>query len=509
MIKQTYLLQKGGCQTWVKTLVAAAVSLSLIFTPLIRPPTAQAIYTSAVSGNTATLTGDSANDTIIIDVSGVNLQHNRFTAGDAGFNSNLDWDSIQLGDQTLPNTPDVTVNINAGTGNDTIILGTASSPASLLVVHFVVNGQGQTSSDTLIINNSTDASARNVILDSISITGIGGPITYNGIENLQITTGTGNDIINLGGPANSLDGLNTVTLNTGVGTDTLNFNDQGDTNDNTYTLSSSSLQRVVGVIVNYSNVDNLTLNGSPNDDQFNLQGASVPTTLKGDAGRDTFTFGNGVTLFGGTIEGGPGRDTLNYTAYTSTVSVDLALNTATGTGGISSIIDVIGGQGNDTLTGNPSANSLGGGPGDDTYRFLGGWGNDTINEGAGAGNDSLDFSAVTAALTITISSGFNTTTDGVNNATHNANEIENVISGSGNDTFAVDASALTSHSLSLDGGPHPTADRLYFNKAGLNIITSTTTITPAGRQPLFHIRIEQINIIDTRSLYLPIIRKQF
>src|SRR4029453_9138166 len=50
-------------------------------------------YTAILSGTTATLTGSAASDTITISASGGLLSHSRFAAGDAGFNSEFDFNS--------------------------------------------------------------------------------------------------------------------------------------------------------------------------------------------------------------------------------------------------------------------------------------------------------------------------------------------------------------------------------------------------------------------------------
>ena len=72
--------------------------------------------------------------------------------------------------------------------------------------------------------------------------------------------------------------------------------------------------------------------------------------LTGGTGNDSFTFGDTAEIVG-MIDGGSGNNALNYDAYTTPVSVDLAQQTATGTGGAKSIRGVTGGQGIDTLTG--------------------------------------------------------------------------------------------------------------------------------------------------------------
>ena len=66
-----------------------------------------------------------------------------------------------------------------------------------------------------------------------------------------------------------------------------------------------------------------------------------------------------------TIDGGAGFNTLDYRAYTTPASVDLGTGAATGvTGGVRNIENVLGGSGNDVLTGSTADNLLHGGAGD-------------------------------------------------------------------------------------------------------------------------------------------------
>ena len=102
--------------------------------------------------------------------------------------------------------------------------------------------------------------------------------------------------------------------------------------------------------------------------------------LKGGAGADLFVFADGAGITG-MIEGGGGINTLDFSAYTTDVHVNLNAGTATGTGGISNIQNVIGGAGNDALTGDASPNILVGGAGND--HLSGGMGSDTLDGGEG------------------------------------------------------------------------------------------------------------------------------
>ena len=100
-----------------------------------------------------------------------------------------------------------------------------------------------------------------------------------------------------------------------------------------------------------------------------LQGGTGVDILTGNAGDDTLIGGSG----GDTLSGGNGTDTASYTGDTIGVTVDLGAGTATGgdAGGdsFSSIENVIGGSGNDTLAGSTASNLLSGGAGNDVLMY--------------------------------------------------------------------------------------------------------------------------------------------
>ena len=121
---------------------------------------------------------------------------------------------------------------------------------------------------------------------------------------------------------------------------------------------------------------------------------SAIDNLIGAASEDTFVFSPGLWSAGG-IDGGPGTNTLDYSARSTGVSVNLTSGTATGTGGISRIQNVIGGSGNDTITGDSQANVITGGPGRDSIAGGDGDGPDTVVEIRNAG-----FTLTNTGLTI-------------------------------------------------------------------------------------------------------------
>src|SRR4051794_36270434 len=82
-----------------------------------------------VTGDTATLIGSDGNDNIAITVSGANLRHTLPTqaATPGRFNSNLDFDSTQDGDQKLTAAAGRRT-IDGGTGDDIIVGGPNLDP---------------------------------------------------------------------------------------------------------------------------------------------------------------------------------------------------------------------------------------------------------------------------------------------------------------------------------------------------------------------------------------------
>jgi Ca2+-binding RTX toxin-like protein len=102
--------------------------------------------------------------------------------------------------------------------------------------------------------------------------------------------------------------------------------------------------------------------------------------LTGGFYSDVFVFANGAGVTG-VIRGGPGTNTLNYSAWTTGVFVNLATGFATGAGSVQDIQNVTGGYGNDLILGNDLDNLLIGGDGNDV--LSGGAGADTLIGGRG------------------------------------------------------------------------------------------------------------------------------
>jgi hypothetical protein len=113
--------------------------------------------------------------------------------------------------------------------------------------------------------------------------------------------------------------------------------------------------------------------------------------LTGGAGDDLVTFADGKSV-SGVIDGGGGRNTLDFSGYTTAVNVNLQTG-ATNAGGLGGVVhfqDVFGGAGDDVLVGSAAGGILVGNAGDDTITagsgrsvVIGGTGNDALAAGAG------------------------------------------------------------------------------------------------------------------------------
>lgn len=223
-----------------------------------------------------------------------------------------------------------------------------------------------------------------------TITGNGGNDSItSGNEDDSIDGGSGNDTISSSGGSDSIiAGTGDDSVTAGDGNDTIRGNDGDDTLD--------------------GGLGDDSISGGNNRDT--IRGGGGADTLQGDAGGDSIDGGDGNDL----IEGGSGVDTLSGGSGNDTVS---------------------GGDGNDRISGGTGADSMSGGDGSDTFILENAFGNDTIIGGeTGADSDTIDGGSVTSNLTVVFDgTEHGTITDGADTITFT--EIENVFTGSGNDTL--------------------------------------------------------------------------
>jgi Ca2+-binding RTX toxin-like protein len=192
--------------------------------------------------------------------------------------------------------------------------------------------------------------------------------------------------------------------------------------------------------------DDLILAGAGDD---TIIAATGNDAIDAGAGDDTIVAqsGDGDDI----IDGGDDTDTLDMSSIDADVTVDLDAATArsvdTGNDVVTNIENVVTGSGDDTVTGSDDANVIDTGAGNDTVTAAAGadaidagTGDDTIVAEAGDGNDiidggggtdTLDMSTIDADVTVDLDAATARSADTGNDTVTN---IENIVTGSGDDT---------------------------------------------------------------------------
>jgi Ca2+-binding RTX toxin-like protein len=240
--------------------------------------------------------------------------------------------------------------------------------------------------------------------------GAGNDFLEGGMGNDTLAGGAGNDTL-CGGDGNG--------LLTGDGTDTAVF--QGNYAD--YSASYDSATGWYTIVDGIAGRDGTDMVRSVESFEFHdtvrtsaqllgsiVDGTDASDSLVGGIGNDSLNGGLGDdTLQGGggndVIAGGFGRDTASYAGTTGAVTVSLAVTGAQNTGGsgidtLTGIENLIGGNGNDRLTGDFQDNTLAGGPGNDTLA-------------GGGGHNVAVFTGNAANYTVTAANGSAVITDRV------------------------------------------------------------------------------------------------
>lgn len=249
-----------------------------------------------------------------------------------------------------------------------------------------------------------------------------------------------------------------VTLSLSGGT-------SGDAAGDVYT----SIENVVGSSFDDSiegDAGDNTLYGLAGNDV--LSGGAGSDVLYGGLGNDLFKASTGAgthLYYGGDATSGAGTDTVSYEGVTTAVRVNLTAvdgNTNGSTGSVERFFDIsnlIGGNNDDSLTGNTAANTLTGGSGNDALfglagndSLFGGAGADVLDGGAGADilNGGADVDTVTydnssVALTIDLVDDSNRGTGDA--AGDKFTDIEKVLGSTQADTFFAGNKAIN-----FDGG---------------------------------------------------------
>jgi Ca2+-binding RTX toxin-like protein len=360
---------------------------------------------------------------------------------------------------------------NGDSGDDTFVTGAGAD---------VFNG----GTGTDLADYSTSAASVTVTLDGTANDGAPGEGDNIKTDVENVTGGSGNDAlvggsvanVLIGGPGHdSLDGdaANDVLdggtgddeLTGGAGTDTVTYATRtqpvtasldGVQNDGE-AGESDDIHSDVETLIGGSGADTLT--GSPLADT--LSGGGGNDTLRGDLGTDILNGDDGDdTLDGGsgndTFNGGAGTDTADYSSRTTAVTVTLEGTANDGetaeTDNVKPDIErVVGGSGDDTLTGNNGLNVLDGRDGNDTLDPGRGAGDDLIG---GNGVDTVTYSSRTLPVFADLDGIADDGEAGENDRIDAT--VENLIGGSANDRLTGDGGVNLLNGGSgndvLDGG---------------------------------------------------------
>ncbi|MFB2894541.1 beta strand repeat-containing protein [Aerosakkonemataceae cyanobacterium BLCC-F50] len=331
-----------------------------------------------------------------------------------------------------------TVNLNGGAGNDTLLGGTRDDTMTGGLGDDLLNGGDG-------FDRVVEAGDINFTLSGFTLIG-NGTDNLSSIEQVQLTGGAGNNLINAAGftvggvRINGLDGNDTLIggsqgdlINGGKGNDSIDGGDGADSiNDfdgGNDTINSGAGNDEVqsgngsDLINGGDGID--ALFGGSNDDTINGEGGN--DGLNGDDGNDLLLGGDGDDFMRGglgndTINGGAGSDEV-FVSLNQDLNLTLTNNSLTGEG-VDTLISIeranLGGStgpnalnasaftGSVQLSGNGGRDSLTGGSGNDTLNgfdseevdiLSGGAGNDfytvdgrdIVIENAGAGVDTVEF----------------------------------------------------------------------------------------------------------------------
>ncbi|WP_342242065.1 beta strand repeat-containing protein, partial [Inquilinus sp. OTU3971] len=334
--------------------------------------------------------------------------------------------------------------------------------------------------------------------------------TIFGTSGNETISGTSNSDTIYGGSTTSPNGTGNDTVNAGNGSDTVYG---GDGADNLNGDQSND------TLIGGSGNDTLDGGSSTDTADYGQDGGTGAVTVNLATGSATDSFGNTDTLISieniiGTalsdtivssvsdftnnvFDGGNGTDTVNYSASTSALTVNLSSGSASGTGigtdTLTSIEIIRTGSGNDILTAAAAGSTLIAGAGTD--QLNGGAGNDTLVGGAGndtltgnGGTDTADYGqdGGSGAVTVNLASG--SATDSFGN-TDTLSSIENIVGTGLNDTIVADITNGTSNSFSGGAGTDTVDYSATTNGLAVNLSAGTVTGTGIGTDSLVAIEV--------------------
>jgi hypothetical protein len=438
------------------------------------------------SGPTAVNVLDTGAPTIIENVGGSDTVSVQRTTGPLDIAPNGGNTTITVGPNLSNIQGAITLSPTAGSFVTLDLNDTATTaPRELDIVTNGINTALQASGAALI---QTQAGVQGVAHFQWEGGSGGNTVHVHGIPSgrSDFALGAGNNSLYLSSSAtgNRISNVGMVRIS---GPGSIFLNDGDETNDQTYVVRSfmfgpeylstqgtsvypgpSSLVFLTG------GSGNNTLDSTPFGNTFRISGrnAGSVTSALGTvnftgtqnllgSGNDTFLFADGASVDGNISNPGGDTNTLDYSAYTTPVAVDLSAGTATGVGGSVSNIQILrGGQGDDSLTGN----------GTGTTTFLASPSNDTVS-GAGGTNTLVGTSADSTWSVSAQNSGTLTFTGG----TTTFSGVQNLTGGSGADDFVFADGTGVNGNVNGGGGADTLDLSAYSTPVAVDLSAGTAT----------------------------------
>jgi len=282
----------------------------------------------------AAFRGDETADTVVLRA---NLDNGNLEYSFDGIDFSQDLDPLTVGEQTMQ-ADKAKVEVDLGAGEDVLqILGTKDGD------RFEIDGNVAKLGKTKAADSAHAKTSKTSKLKGLKqVEGLEGlKVTHRNVEKIAFQGRAGDDVIEIAAPTTAA-----VEVDAGTGDDTL----IGDDVDSTWRLTGTNEGTVE------SAVGPAATTGSAAPAEAAPKVAEVAfaevENLLGGTGSDDFVFEDEAAITG-VIDGSGGTNTLDYSAYTTDVTVDLIVGanddagsgTATGTGGVANIHHVIFGQG--------------------------------------------------------------------------------------------------------------------------------------------------------------------
>ncbi|MEH2126822.1 beta strand repeat-containing protein [Nostoc sp.] len=423
-------------------------------------------------------------------------------------------------------TADDNLNLNNSKGNDLLIGGDGNDSLFASGDYSPIRGGEILFGNSISGNNTLNGGAGDDTLNAGYSTGnntLNGGI---GDDYLDAIYSTGNNLLSGGAGKDylSVSGFHDYFYGAfgriyGTGNNTLNGGAGDDTLDANYTTGNNTLNGDAGndtLDVSYTTGNNI-LNGDIGNDYLNVNNSKGNNLLFGGDGNDTFsggTSGNDSYNLGitgkDTLDGGKGDDLLSFYYYGATRGITTNFNATTNIGSITADTNLVSYNNIERLDirGTAYDDNIVGSNGNDTLSG-GNAGNDTIDGGKGDDVLFADYTyaneGITTNFNATTNSGSITT--GTNRVSYNNIERlditgtaydDNIVGNSGNDTL----SGQYGGKDTIDGGKGDDvlfADYTYANQGittNFNTNTNTGSIT-TGTNRVSYNNIERLDITGT------------